>query len=377
MNIHRQLSSQELMKAFKVLQNNLKGADGIIFQAMSNIAPELGIEFLPPINEHEYKQKYSEISRRFNVRGARLMRGSDVCLMLIEEIYSLVTNNQVPGLNPNQVLRGISFKVEKPEATLQYSENRIWQLVFDLEIEKLIIFLGKQPLQMIVPDHILQYLSSAITSFKQENYLAAGALLSIALEGTLRDILINAGYEYHGIDRPYDIYAFSNAHIGRLEDKYTVRFEKQMPKSIQDFSNLLNGNEELDVRIRRTTKSRKHEDTFDLTVINPGAFVEFWSDNRIEQEKLDSVGGLGKALQVARQENIITIDDLPNDIDKTILAIRNHLIHLSENSLQKMIPFHNTPLRQFLEDSEMVLDLLDYVINFINRQYLKLELIND
>jgi hypothetical protein len=372
MNIHRQLSSQELQKAFDVLRNNLKGADGVIFQAMGNIAPELGIDFAPPQNEQEYQQKYSEISRRFSDRGARLLRGSDVCLMLIEETYSLVTNSQIGGLNPDQVLQGIYFTVKKPEAILQFSENKIWQLVFNLEMGKLIVFLGKQQLQIIVPDHILQYLSSAITSFKQANHLATGALLSIALEGTLRDILLKAGYEYYGVDRPYDIYSITSAHIGRHEDKYTVRFSEQMPKSINDFDSLLNGNEELEVRIRRTEKRRNREDVFDLTVINPDGLIDFWSVDHIEQEKKDSIAGLGKALQVARRENLITVDELPLDIDETIMAIRNHLVHLSENSLQIIIPYHNIPLVNFLDDGEMVLDLLAYVINFINQQYFKL-----
>ena len=107
------------------------------------------------------------------------------------------------------------------------------------------------------------------------------------------------------------------------------------------------------------------------------AVVDEVHDFTVQPANPMSLGGLGEALDVARnKEKIISPSDLPPDMDEILKAVRNNLIHLSNESLEtdltKISTLSVATVREFVANEELVFDLISDVPEFINNQYVKL-----
>lgn len=79
----------------------------------------------------------------------------------------------------------------------------------------------------------------------------------------------------------------------------------------------------------------------DLQIKAPQPLHEHGSTSKVAAQAVKTVGGLGAALEIARnREGCVTPEDLAEDFDKVLQAVRNNLVHLSGEAL-------NTPLSQF------------------------------
>jgi hypothetical protein len=201
------------------------------------------------------------------------------------------------------------------------------------------------------------------------------ALLSIAIEATLRDVLASKNYSFDRSSSPVDIYGFARADVGVSGNAYTLTFKEPMPLSPTDFLST-HGGKNVEIEIRRNINSNRSR--VDLLVKDPQDLIDYWSTNTIVQAAATKrVNGLGEALNIARNiERFINPSILLPDFDEVIKVIRNNLVHLSGVALNTHLPMfdYRSPvnaftLQDFLEDDELVYDFVVNVPRFISGQY--------
>jgi hypothetical protein len=231
----------------------------------------------------------------------------------------------------------------------------------------------------IVPWPVVQYLNSGILLYKQRAYATALALMSIAVEATLRDLLSTKGYSFTPGASKVDIYDYSHAQIASSGNSYSLTFLDAMPLGPADLATSASGAVPVDVQIRRNINLRKNR--VDLLMRVPPYLVDHLSTNQIVQQGIPKgVDGLGEALRIARDvEKVITPRDLPPDVDVVLKAVRNNLIHLSSDSMRTELPRYasrsNTgqfTVKDFVNEADLVFDLVADIPDFVNKQYVKL-----
>lgn len=373
MKLSIDISPKELSRCYQDLKSLLKGNDQIIFDAMVAASDQVGVPFQPPKDASEFPQKYLEIERRLNSRA--VLRGVEVGLTLIDEVASRVKNGDAPTVSFDSVLDTINL-VPNTGFELFLSPQLVWSARW--RDEGIVLGIHERAHGEIIPSYVFEYINNSIAAYKNGLHFAAAAMISIVVEATLRDMLIACGYSYVPHASPVDVYKLSNAKVGVENHKYTISFPNPMPKALADFQAATGGNE-IDVEIRRIIKQKSDgTQRVDLVLINPPQLIDHWSTDQIQQVAQKSIGGLGAALDIARnKEGILSASDLPTDFDKVIQIVRNNLIHLSGDILTTPLPDFPHPhdtLLGFLQDAGMIADLIGLVTQFVNQQYLKLKL---
>lgn len=228
----------------------------------------------------------------------------------------------------------------------------------------------------IIPNYIIQYVIQSIISFNQKNYLTALAIISIALEGTLRDALYQKGYVYSNNDRLNDTYEIIDMEISKdlLSSNFVVSFPATQPQKI--FSDFLSepgkGTSER-VRIKRFDRQGE----WFLEIKRADYLKDFFSSGTVNIPATGraKITGLGTALSIARStERILDSAVLPLDTDDVIKCVRNNLIHLSGDALSTIMPsYYNETLENFLLHENKVYDVLRSICNTIDDLYLKIK----
>jgi hypothetical protein len=213
----------------------------------------------------------------------------------------------------------------------------------------------------------------------QRNDVAV-ALLSIAAEATLRDVLTSSGYSFaHGAS-PTDVYAYCNARVSAdvMGSRYMIEFVDPMPRTVADFPTSF-ATAPVDIQVRRVLKDKTNK-RIDLHILAPQPLHEHWSSSMISTPAASTISGLGAALDIARHhERCVTAEDLAEDFDEVLQAVRNNLIHLSGAALNTALPQYdslepsgNFTLRDFLKNEGLVHDFVVTIPRFITDQYVKL-----
>jgi hypothetical protein len=208
----------------------------------------------------------------------------------------------------------------------------------------------------------------------------AMALLSIAAEATLRDVLTSRGYSFvHGASS-IDVYAYCDARVTAdvTGGRYVIEFVDAMPRAVSDFTTSF-ATEPVNIQVRRVLKDKSNK-RIDLHILAPKPLHEHWSQDTIATPAARTVGGLGEALDIARhREQCVTAEDLAEDFDEVLQAVRNNLVHLSKSALNTALPQYdfldssgNFTLRDFLANEGLVHDFIVTVPRFITEQYVKL-----
>ena len=200
-------------------------------------------------------------------------------------------------------------------------------------------------------------------------------MITIAVEATLRDVLVSKGCSFNPRANSYNVYDFGQASISVDGDTYKLDLKNIPPKTPSDFLITTEGQENVDIRIKREFNNRKNR--FDLTVNIPEYLLDYLSSDRIIQPAQRRVNNLEEALNIARNvEGFLTPDILPVDVDAVIKVVRNKLIHLSGEALETILPSYdpegNFTLKDFINDSNLVYDLIYNIPYFINKQYLSI-----
>ncbi len=148
-----------------------------------------------------------------------------------------------------------------------------------------------------------------------------------------------------------------------------------MPLGAADFVNSFAG-APVEIKLKRIPK--KNGARIDLSVVAPNPLFEHWTTATVETPGVLTVGGLGAALDIARnQVGCVTAEDLALDFDEVLQAVRNNLVHLSGAALDTPLPRFEVlkrgfALRDFLLDDLLVQDFVAAISRFVTVQYVEL-----
>jgi len=379
------LNQAETVEAYKRLHQQL-GIDGVIFRSMEQVAQRKNFQFTPPVSPSDHPRKHQEIEGLLGRYQSVLMR-KGLFLDLVEEIYLQLQTNGMRALG--QHLLDLTVIQLDQDIKCRLIEDAIWVIEWGLRPEKngelnqtlkyVTSSVYKSGWGEIIPWEVIQYLRSGVLLFRQKAYTTALALMSIAVEATLRDILSTRGYTFnHGANR-VNIYPYVRAQIDVTGNSYIVTFIDAVPSPATNLVSSTGSVAPIPVDIRREEKSAGGR--VDLRIKCPPLLLDHWSSSRVQQPAVtNNIGGLGEALRIAREvERIIDEVDLPLDVDEVLIPLRNNLIHFSSDSMEtvltKYAAYSSTgpfKLKDFVRNVDMVFDFILDVPRFVDDQYLKL-----
>ncbi|MCC2347489.1 hypothetical protein P4H08_25235 [Bacillus cereus] len=373
MNLLFHIPPKNLKNTYNNLKSILSGHDNIIFTVMNSIDNR----FTLPSHSSNYHSKHTEIENRLGY--GRTLGGHETAMKLLYGISEYInTNGGIQGISNDTLLECLAFKTTKEEVELRLTTDGYWAISWTTTLlqphyqEKVQLEHLDNEFNEIVPKYILEYIGSAINCFKEGMNAVAVALVSIALEATLRDVLAKRGYTYHARGSSTDEFPFTKADFEVDGDSYKITFQDTMPKLPNDFLTSSGGDNKVEIEIKRKIKN---ENRSDFILKGPQFLLDHLSINTPTRSGVKKVNGLGEALDIARnREGILTPDILPLDVDEVIQAVRNPLIHLSEATLDRRLDCYRNlsetfTLDDFLKSQDMVFDLIINVPNFINEQY--------
>lgn len=189
-----------LLKTYDSIRNCLNGHEDIIFEAMVQATSAARTPFVLPTNRNEYEQKHEEIVRILSYPAA--LKGLEIAISLVEEIWTKLRATPGGGTNV-ELLKLLSFQTNQ-NAKIRLSENFQWSVEWDISLHnnyvssnsQVSVDIYKKGWGEICPTYILQYINSALHAYQHRMYAVSLALLSISVEGTLRDALATRGYTF-------------------------------------------------------------------------------------------------------------------------------------------------------------------------------------
>lgn len=377
------VSGRVLERTLDSVLELLGSSQHLLFAAMDRLTAGTASHVVKPIDPTEFGRKRNEIARIF--QSPMILRGLEIALRLFEEVYRDVDAvGGVPGHRPQDLLDLLRIETEQPDETISLSADMRWVVewpvclpIGDPETRMSCEWLAR-PWGTVVPPYIVNYLSSAATARRQKRNDVAVALLSIAAEATLRDVLLSYGYSFtHGAVSK-DVYAYSHAQVtaDTSAGTYILKFHDSMPFGVSDFGSSFAG-APVEIKLKRVLK-KAGGTRIDLNVVAPNPLHEHWTTSTVETPGVLTVGGLGAALDIARNQVFcVTSEDLAMDFDEVLKAVRNNLVHLSGAALDTTLPRFDFiksgfTLRDFLAEDLLVQDFVAAISRFVTVQYVKL-----
>lgn len=377
------VSGRVLERTLDAVLALLGGSQHVLFNAMAALTASTSSPFVAPTGPAEFTSKRNEIARI--LQSPMLLKGLDVALQLFEEVYRVVLAvGGVPGSSPQDLLDRLRIETEQPDETIFLSQDLRWIVEWPVrfpvdgpETRMSCEWLAR-PWGAVVPPYIVNYLSSAATARRQKRNDAAVALLSIAVEATLRDVLSSHGYSFAPGVTSRDVYDYGRAQVtaDTASGTYIVKFHDPMPLAVNDFGSSF-ASVPVEIELRRVPKGGNSA-RIDLNVIAPNPLYDHWTPSTIATPGALTVGGLGAALDIARNRlSCITAADLAIDFDEVLQAIRNNLVHLSGEALSTPLPRFDFlksgfALRDFLAEDMLVQDFVAAISRFVTTQYVGL-----
>jgi len=377
------VSGQVLEQTLDAVLNLLGGSQHLLFDAMARLTAGTPSHVAAPSGPTEFSRKRNEIARI--LQSPMMLRGLEIALRLFEEVYCDVdTQGGVPGYRPQDLLNLLRIETEQPDETISLSKDMRWIVEWPVRLPN-----GGPETRMscewfarswgtIVPPYVVNYLSSAATARRQKRNDAAVALLSIAAEATLRDVLSSHGYSFaHGASSK-DVYAYSRAQVtaDSASGTYILKLHDAMPLSPADFGTSFAG-APAEIKLKRVPKNSSGT-RIDINIVAPDPLLAHWTTTTVETPGVQTVSGLGAALDIARNQiACVTAEDLALDFDEVLQAIRNNLVHLSGAALDTPLPRFDMlksgfALKDFLLDDRLVQDFVAAISRFVTVQYVEL-----
>lgn len=389
MNLLFRIAPQNLIDSYRRIVAVLNGNEDLIFDAMCSVAQNQNLaEFQLPNGPGEYEQKHREIESRLR-RGR--VQGRETAILLMEELLDLIEQGGgIPGISNTRISDSLFLETGDEDVIIRLGADRRWVAEWKVRLDYrgaheeqyVAVEIHSRNWGEIVPTYVIEFISSALASYKRGMYATAVALLSVAVEAALRDVLVELGYSYEPRASSVDIYSYASARIGAADNSYTLTFDNIMPKSPAEFADCLDGQTDVAISIRRIIKVRQNGNRVDLHIRAPDCLIDHLSPDTIERTAQLSVSGLGRALQIARNdEQVITAEILPLDFEEVLVTVRNNLVHLSGATLDTELTMFSLPspytLQHFLDDAEMVFDFITSIPDLINSLYLELRRIQE
>jgi len=304
--------------------------------------------------------------------------GRNLLISWIEELHTeLVANGGAHGVTLLDFINSCRIKVEN-NVIIKLTSDRKWQIEWELpsdeDSEQIAIHIRNISISNddIVPDYIIQYVWQSIIAYNNKNYLTSLALISIALEGTLRDALELKGYTYNYGAQVNDVYSFEEMEVYPDVNGFQVKFANAMPRNYNDF--LTESGKVVPEKIR--IKRFKNGPNWRMELRDIDYLKDFWSTDNIVTPATGSIniGGLGTALNVARnQAGILTNSILPADTDDVFQKVRNNLIHLSGAALTTPIAsVGGISLEEFTSSRSRIFDAIWSICGTVDQLYIRI-----
>lgn len=377
------VSGRVLEQKLDAVLQLLGGSQHLLFTEMDRLTVGTPSHVAAPTDAADFGRKRNEIARI--LQSPVMLRGLEIALRLFEKVYEEVDRQGgVPGYRPQDLLDLLRIETEQPDETISLSTDMHWivewpvHLPADSPEKRMSCKWLARDWGTVVPPYVVNYLSSAATARRQKRNDAAVALLSIAAEATLRDVLLSRGYSFaHGLPAR-DVHAYSRAEVtaDAAAGTYIVRFHDPMSLGVNDFGTSFAG-APVEIQLRRVPKDAGGA-RIDLNVIAPTPLHEHWTTSAVQTSGVPTVSGLGAALNIARNvEACVTAEDLALDFDEVLQAVRNNLVHLSGEALNTPLPRFDIikngfALRDFLLDDLLVQDFVAAISRFVTVQYVNL-----
>ncbi len=385
MRLLREIRPGTSVEVYRVLRDLLRGNERIIFDSMVAVTSSQRQPFTPPGNRTEQEDKLNEIQTKLQTAELHGNRGL-MPLRFMREV-AFRAKDQAPRLPANivnGVIQSVKFEVPGKNLTMELTSDLNWQVSWMVKhrgidhSEKLSIEIFDADFKEIVPDYVIEYANTAIHAYVLNMNSTSAALLSIALEATLRDVLSSRGYTYIPGALPVDTFTYTEADVSVNGSSYAVTFRDPRLKPVADFNTSAGGNTSMEIKMRRYLNT-KNAGRVDLYVLAPIGLVDHWSLNDVSQPaNPKSIGGLGQALRIAREvEKFLQPSKLPVELDDVILTVRNNLIHLSEETMKTKLDLEdddNRPmtLHQFLDNASTMFAFVTTAVRFVNDSYVEL-----
>jgi hypothetical protein len=382
MRLLSQISPGSVLPVYQSLRDLLRGNERIIFDSMAFITAGQKRPFVVPTDSSEYDQKHEEIEAMLEAADIRNKRG--MSLRLMGDIWRRTKSeaDKLPGDVVEGVRKAIKFDTIGKETLIGLSPDLKWEASWNIKHRSLVhsetiaLEIYNSDLKEIVPEYVVEYAGSAIYAYQQNMNATAAALLTIAVEATLRDVLRKHGYSFTPGAVPVDSFKYTDADVSISGNSYVLTFSEPSLKPPADLHISSGGTASLNIRVRRYINAKK-QGRVDLYVLVPDYLIDHWSVSDVDKPaNLKNIGGLGQALNTARDIFLLP-SKLPVDLDDVILRVRNNLIHLSEETLDKRLDIEDDngnqmTLRQFLEDPWTMFSFVTYVLRFVNDTYVEL-----
>lgn len=379
------LDSREMLAAYNRIRHELS-LDSDLLQSVSVAAKACGKEFvLPSLVSPGDIESGHQMAANMLTRYSRLLDYQELFFLTLEELLSrLKTRGLDPLCERLLELATLSFR---DEFKVRLTESAEWQtfwrlspvansLTSDYQIS---ISVFSRSSGDIVPWDVFQYVRSGILLYRQGAFATSLALLAIAVEATLRDVLSSRGYGFVPRASREAEYAATEAEVMAHDSSYLITFRKPMPRAPSELPASSGGRLPAEVTLRR--KKPRGESRYDITLTCPVFLVDHLAPDTVVREAMNkSIGSLGEALEIARhREGVLHPTDLPTDVDPILKQLRNNLVHFSRDSLSVELrpnPKSSDPvqftLRDFLNANDKIFDLVTIIPDFVSRQYLRL-----
>lgn len=377
------VSGGALVRTLDAVLKLLGGSQHLLFAAMAKVTAGTLSHVVAPTDPAEFDRKRNEIATI--LQSPVMLRGLEIALELFEEVYQDVyRQGGVPGYRPQDLLDLLRIETDQPDETISLSMDMRWIVEWPVcvradgpETRMSCEWLAR-PWGSVVPPYVVNYLSIAAMARRQKRNDAAVALLSIAAEATLRDVLSSHGYSFQHGAVAKDVYAYSRAQVtaDAAAGTYIVKFRDVVPLEATDFSNSFGGSP-VEIKLKRVPKNMSGT-RIDINVVAPSPLHEHWTTATVDRHGVPTVGGLGAALDIARNElACVTAEHLALDFDEVLQAVRNNLVHLSGEALDTPLPRYDVlksgfVLQDFLLDDRLVQDFVAAISRFVTVQYVEL-----
>lgn len=364
---------ESVQTVYNEIINAFNGREHYLFNSLK----VLDENFTPPTLTQDFENAFEDFRTYFKLTN---ITGFNNLIKVIEKLFGLtydpadnqILNNLIPKLKfdtydsftkiilTEQKYFAAEWKFTVDRGFAQHHEQSIFLDLFDISQN------------YVMPLYIVEYVRSSVQLYTQGLSKSACALMTIAMEATLRDILNPKGYTFLINASSDDQYKFSEAIIdlNTAKDKYTISFTDTSIKQISDYIVANPTITSKPIKIKR--KINHNTGKAELIIRNCDDLFEYFSSSVVDIPGQKTISGLGAALDIARnREGLIEAALLPKDMDDIFKRIRNNLIHLSGDGLSAA-SVNDQKLIDFLNNGNKVLDLISYVPQFINKKYRQL-----